>query len=192
MARLPDLIGFAQLHGLKIGAIADLIAYRRRTERFVERVLEQPFESVYGQFRLYIYRNLLDRSEHMVLVKGRVDPDEPTMVRMHIVDPAADMLGHVEGRRDYIPQALRTIAAYEGPGVAVFLRDPSPAWLSERYGGAHDPAVAVLREYGVGAQILLDLGVRKMIVLSSTQARLPALEGYGLKIVDRRPIPHEE
>ena len=193
MARLPDLIAFAQLHGLKIGAISDLIAYRRRTERNVERMLETPFESVYGgRFRLYIYRNTIDQAEHIVLAKGRIDPDKPTLVRVHQVDPAADMLGHVESRRDYVPQALRTIAAYDGAGVALFLRDPSSTWLSERYGGGVDGHAAVLRDVGVGSQILLDLGVREMIMLSSTQARLPALEGYGLKIVDRRPIPHEE
>ncbi len=193
MARLPDLIAFSQLHGLKIGAISDLIAYRRRTERFVERMLETPFESVYGgKFRLYIYRNTIDQAEHIVLAKGKIDPDKPTLVRVHQVDPAADMLGHVESRRDYVPQALRTIADYDGAGVALFLRDPSSTWLTDRYGGGHDSTAAVLRDVGVGSQILLDLGVREMILLSSTQARLPALEGYGLKIVDRRPIPHEE
>jgi 3,4-dihydroxy 2-butanone 4-phosphate synthase/GTP cyclohydrolase II len=195
MARLPDLVSFAQLHGLKIGAIADLIAYRRRTERYVERVLDQPFDSVYGgHFRLYIYRNLIDGSEHMVLVRGKVDPHRPTMVRVHLVDPAADMLGHMESRRDYVPQALRTIAAHDGPGVAVFLRDPTPTWLTDRYGVASEqiPGERALREYGVGAQILLDLGVRDMILLTSTQAKLPGLEGYGLRIVERRPIPHEE
>ena len=193
MARLPDLVGFAQLHGLKIGAISDLIAYRRRTERFVERVLETPFDSVYGgRFRLMVYRNTIDNAEHIVLVNGKVDPDRPTMVRVHQVDPGADMLGHVESRRDYVPQALRTIAAHDGAGVAVFLRDPSPTWLADRYGGVQDHSANVLRNVGVGSQILLDLGVREMILLSSNPAKLPALEGYGLKIVDRRPIPHEE
>jgi 3,4-dihydroxy 2-butanone 4-phosphate synthase/GTP cyclohydrolase II len=192
MARLPDLIAFAQLHGLKIGAISDLIAYRRRTERYVERVLETPFESIYGNFRLLIFRNTIDKSEHMVLVKGKVDPDKPTLVRVHHVDPAADMLGHVEGRRDYVPLALKAIAAHEGAGVALFLRDPSPSWISDRYSGGHDQHAAVLRDVGVGSQILLDLGVREMILLTSTRARLPALEGYGLKIVERRPMHRED
>ena len=193
MARLPDLIAFAQLHGMKIGAISDLIAYRRRTERQVERVLETPFESVYGgPFRIYIYRNVIDRAEHVVLVKGRIDPDKPTMVRVHQIDPVADVLGHVEYRRDYVPQALRTISAYDGAGVALFLRDPSPTFMSDRFSGLNDHVDSVLRTVGTGSQILLDLGVREMILLSSSQARLPALEGYGLKIVERRPIPHEE
>jgi 3,4-dihydroxy 2-butanone 4-phosphate synthase/GTP cyclohydrolase II len=193
MARLPDLIAFSQLHGLKIGAISDLIAYRRRTEHFVERILETPFESAYGgHFRLYIYRNTIDRAEHLALVRGRIDPDKATMVRVHQIDPAADVLGHVEARRDYVPQALRTIADYDGAGVALFLRDPSPTFMSDRFAGGHDHAAAVLRDVGVGSQILLDLGVRQMILLTSNPARLPALEGYGLKVVDRRPIPHEE
>ncbi|MFI4976247.1 MAG: 3,4-dihydroxy-2-butanone-4-phosphate synthase [Caulobacterales bacterium] len=191
MARLPDLVAFAQLHGLKIGTIADLIAYRRRTERQVERVLETPFESVFGgHFRLLVYRNSIDGTEHVALSKGRIDPDKPTLVRMHRVDMAADMLGHVESRRDYVPAAMKIIGAHDGPGVVVFLRDPNPSWLSERYGGiqAADNRNNALRDYGVGAQILLDLGVREMIILSSRAVRPAALDGYGLRIVGWRPV----
>ena len=191
MARLPDLISFAQLHGLKIGTIADLIAYRRRTERQVERVLETPFDSAYGgRFRMVIYRNILDKTEHVVLTKGKIDPDKATLVRMHRVDFAADMLGHAEARRDYVPKALEAIAAYEGAGVAVFIRDSNPAWLSERYGAepGTDHGANVLRDYGVGAQILLDLGVRDMELLSKSTTVLPGSGGYGLRIVGRRPL----
>jgi len=191
MARLPDLVSFAQLHGLKIGTIADLIAYRRRTERQVERVLETPFDSAYGgRFRMVIYRNILDKTEHVVLTKGKIDPDKPTLVRMHRVDFAADMLGHAEARRDYVPKALRAIADYDGAGVAVFIRDSNPAWLSERYGSdsTADHGANVLRDYGVGAQILLDLGVRDMELLSNSKTVLPGSGGYGLRIVGRRPL----
>ncbi|MDP1599625.1 3,4-dihydroxy-2-butanone-4-phosphate synthase [Phenylobacterium sp.] len=191
MARLPDLISFAQLHGLKIGTIADLIAYRRRTERQVERVLETPFDSAYGgRFRMLIYRNILDKTEHVVLTKGKIDPDRPTLVRMHRVDFAADMLGHKESRRDYVPKALQAIADYDGAGVAVFIRDSNPAWLSERYGAepGADHGANVLRDYGVGAQILLDLGVRDMELLSNSATVLPGSGGYGLRIVGRRPL----
>ena len=191
MARLPDLIGFAQLHGLKIGTIADLIAYRRRTERQVERVLETPFESDHGgKFRMVIYRNILDRTEHVVLTKGKIEAERPTLVRMHRVDFAADMLGAAATRRDFVPKALEAIAAYEGAGVAVFIRDSNPAWLSERYGGAPDAdhGANVLRDYGVGAQILLDLGVRDMLLLSNSTTILPGSAGYGLRIVDRKPL----
>ena len=191
MARLPDLVAFAQLHGLKIGTIADLIAYRRRTERQVERVLETPFDSAYGgRFRMVIYRNILDATEHVVLTKGKVDPDKPTLVRMHRVDFAADMLGHTEARRDYVPRALQAIADYDGAGVAVFIRDSNPAWLSERYGAepGTDHGANVLRDYGVGAQILLDLGVRDMTLLSNSATVLPGSGGYGLRIVGRKPL----
>jgi 3,4-dihydroxy 2-butanone 4-phosphate synthase/GTP cyclohydrolase II len=191
MARLPELTAFSQFHGLKIGTIADLIAYRRRTERYVERVLEQPFESIYGQFRLLVFRNEIDRTEHVALVKGRITAERPALVRMHQVDMAADMLGHVEARRDYVPSALQAITDFDGPGVAVFIRDPNPAWLSERLGGGGDHAAKesrALRDYGVGAQILKDLGVRDMILLTSSHAKPAGLEGYGLRIVERRPI----
>ncbi|MEW5688460.1 MAG: 3,4-dihydroxy-2-butanone-4-phosphate synthase [Pseudomonadota bacterium] len=190
MARLPDLVAFAQLHGLKIGTIADLIAYRRRTERQVERVLETPFESAYGgKFRMVIYRNSLDQTEHVVLTKGRIDPDKATLVRMHRVDLATDMLGAVETRRDYVPAALKALAAYDGAGVAVFIRDSNPHWLSERYGQSQaDHSQNVLRDYGIGAQILLDLGVRDMTLLTSSQTLLPGSAGYGLKIVGRMPL----
>ncbi len=191
MARLPDLVAFSQLHGMKIGTIADLIAYRRRTERQVERVLETPFQSVFGgAFRMLIYRNTIDGAEHVALARGRIEADAPTLVRMHRVDMAADMLGSIEARRDYVPEALRRLAAHDGAGVAVFLRDPNPAWLSERYGGIAADANAsnALRDYGVGAQILLDLGVREMLLLSSRPIRPAAVEGYGLKIVGWRSL----
>jgi 3,4-dihydroxy 2-butanone 4-phosphate synthase/GTP cyclohydrolase II len=195
MARLPDLVRFAQRHGLKIGTIADLIAYRRRTERFVERALDEPFESAYGgDFRLVIYRNTLDGGEHAALVKGHIKAGEPTLVRMHTVDFFADMLGHRETRRTFVPAALRHIAEHDGPGVAVFLRDTSPNVLSERIAHGHVEYMGrrALREYGVGAQILLDLGVRDMILMSAMTTTPAALDGYGLKIVGRVPVPTED
>jgi 3,4-dihydroxy 2-butanone 4-phosphate synthase / GTP cyclohydrolase II len=190
MARLPDLVGFAQLHGLKIGTIADLIAYRRRTERQVERVLERPFDSAFGgRFRMIIYRNVIDQTEHVVLTRGKIDPEKPTLVRMHRVDLATDMLGAVEKRRDYVPKALAAIGDFDGPGVAVFIRDSNPHWLSERYGQPEaDHTENVLRDYGIGAQILLDLGVRDMVLLTSSKTVLPGSGGYGLRIVGRQPI----
>jgi len=195
MARLPDLIAFAQLHGLKIGTIADLIAYRRRTERYVERVLETPFKSIYGQFRLLVYRNTIDQTEHVVLVRGRIDAHKPTLVRMHRVDLGADLLGQIEPRRHYVPSMLRAIASHDGPGVAVMLRDPAPTWLSDHFSGRHGDMAHqnAIRDYGVGAQILLDLGVREMIAMTSAaNVRLAAIEGYDLKIVGHRPIPEED
>jgi 3,4-dihydroxy 2-butanone 4-phosphate synthase/GTP cyclohydrolase II len=195
MARLPDLIGFAQLHGLKIGTIADLIAYRRRTERFVERVMDTPFESVHGgPFRLMLYRNTIEGQEHVALVHGRIEPGKPTLVRMHQVDFAADLLGHVQARQSYIPRALKSVTEHEGPGVVVFLRDPTLQGLAARLSGADKPVALdrSLRNYGVGAQILLDLGVRDMIVMSSTRPEPAALEGYGLNIFGWRGMDGED
>lgn len=191
MARLPDLIVFAQTHGLKIGTIADLIAYRRRTERQVERVLETPVESAFGgRFRMVIYRNILDRTEHMVLTRGRIEAERPTLVRMHRLDLAADVIGAGGARSGFVSKALETLAAADGAGVAVFISDSNPSWLSERYGA--DPAVDhganVLRDYGVGAQILIDLGVRDMVLLTNSATVLPGSAGYGLRIVERRPL----
>jgi len=190
MARLPDLVAFAQLHGLKIGAIADLIAYRRRTERQVERVLETPFTSTFGgAFRMVVYRNMIDQTEHVVLTRGRIDADKPTLVRMHRVDMAADMLGADEARRDYVPRALKALAAYDGAAVAVFIRDSNPHWLSERYGQPQaNHSENILRDYGIGAQILIDLGVRDMLLLTSSKTVLPGSAGYGLRIVGRVPL----
>ncbi len=195
MARMPDLVAFAQLHGLKIGTIADLIAYRRRTERFVERVLETPFESVHGgPFKLILYRNTIEGAEHIALVRGDIDPTKPTVVRMHQIDFAADLLGHVEARQDYIPKAMQALTANDGPGVVVFLRDPGLQGLAERLGGADKPTAVdrSLKAYGVGAQILLDLGVKDMIVMSSTRPNPTALEGYGLRIVGWRDMDGED
>ncbi|MFC5374041.1 3,4-dihydroxy-2-butanone-4-phosphate synthase [Brevundimonas faecalis] len=195
MARMPDLVAFAQLHGLKIGTIADLIAYRRRTERFVERVLETPFESIHGgEFKLILYRNTIEGAEHIALVRGDIDPTKPTVVRMHQIDFAADLLGHVEARQDYIPKAMQALAAQDGPGVVVFLRDPGLHGLAERLGGVAKPAAVdrSLKAYGVGAQILLDLGVKDMIVMSSTRPNPTALEGYGLRIVGWRDMDGED
>lgn len=195
MARMPDLIAFAQLHGLKIGTIADLIAYRRRTERFVERILDTPFESVHGgPFHMAVYKDTIEGAEHVALVHGDIDSTKPTVVRMHQIDFAADLLGHVEARQDYIPRALKALSADKQPGVAVFLRDPGLHRLSERLVGGDKPAAMdrALKAYGVGAQILLDLGVRDMIIMSSTRPNPTALEGYGLRIVGWRDMDGED
>ncbi|WP_312812973.1 3,4-dihydroxy-2-butanone-4-phosphate synthase [Brevundimonas sp. BH3] len=195
MARMPELISFAQLHGMKIGTIADLIAYRRRTERFVERALDTPFESIYGgTFRMVVYRDTIEGNEHVAMVKGDITPDQTTLVRMHQIDFAADLLGHIEARQDYIPRALQALSKHDGPAIAVFLRDPGLHRLSERLVGGDKPAAVdrALKNYGVGAQILLDLGVRDMKLMSSTRPNPTALEGYSLRIVGWCDMDGEE
>ncbi|MBJ7376246.1 3,4-dihydroxy-2-butanone-4-phosphate synthase [Sphingobium sp.] len=191
MARLPELLVFAREHGLKVGTIADLIAYRRRFEKLIERVASAPFHSFYGgDLTIHVYRNLVDGGEHVALVKGDIRPDRDTLVRVHQVDMATDMLGWSQAHPDYVPQALKTIAAHEGQAVAVFVRDPSPDSISKRIEGGrktyHDAHAT--RDYGIGAQILLDLGVRQMTLLTSSKAKLAALEGFGLTVGDRIPL----
>ncbi|MBA2933922.1 3,4-dihydroxy-2-butanone-4-phosphate synthase [Sphingomonas sp. CGMCC 1.13654] len=191
MARLPELLQFAAEHGLKVGTIADLIAYRRRSEKLVSRVESAPFSSFYGgDLTVHIYRNEVDGGEHVALVKGEIDPSKDTLVRVHQVDLTADLLGWSTAHRDYVPRALAAIAAHPGQAVAVFVRDPSPDSISKRIAGGrktyHDTNAT--RDYGIGAQILLDLGVRNMVLLTSSTAKLAALEGFGLTVVERVPM----
>ena len=193
MARMPDLVQFAQLHGLKIGTIADLIAYRRRTERFVERVLERPFDSEWGgAFKLYVYRNKIDGAEHLALVKRVPQANVATLVRMHQLDVGSDVLAGLGGifRGGYIEKAMKALAEHDGPGVLVLLRDGDPKVLSTRFSADDTTPLGGrgLRDYGVGAQILLDLGVRDMIALSGTRPKPAALEGYGLSIIDWKTL----
>jgi len=126
----------------------------------------------------------------VVLTTGKIDADKPTLVRMHRVDMATDMLGAIETRREYVPKALKALAAYDGAGVAVFIRDSNPHWLSERYGKPDlSQSANILRDYGIGAQILLDLGVRDMVLMTNMHRAIAGLDGYGLRIVEQRPLP---
>ncbi len=194
MARLPDLVSFAQLHSLKIGTIADLIAYRRANDHLVERRYETPFETRYGQFKLVLFANRLDGQEHVAMVRGEPNPKKPTLVRMHRVDFAGDILGEKGSRAGMIDRALAEIAAEPDGGVLVLLRNLDPLSLSKRFGlQSHDapPEDMALREYGVGAQILRELGVRQMVLLSNARQRPVGLEGYGLSIAGWRAFKAE-
>jgi 3,4-dihydroxy 2-butanone 4-phosphate synthase/GTP cyclohydrolase II len=195
MARLPDLVGFAQLHGLKIGTIADLIAYRRANDRIVERQYEAPFESDFGDgLRMVIYRNVLDGVEHVALVKGRIERERPTLVRMHRFDFAADVMGEAGGRSGLIGRAIAAIAGEPEGGVVVLLRDPDPKALGKRFGAVESdiaPDERMLREYGVGAHILRDLGVQRMLLMSDHPQKIIGLDGYGLSVNGWRPFVKE-
>ncbi|MBI1360516.1 MAG: 3,4-dihydroxy-2-butanone-4-phosphate synthase [Alphaproteobacteria bacterium] len=198
MARLPELVSFAQLHGMKIGTIADLIAWRRRHDRFLERRIESDFESAWGgKFRVVVFRNTLDGAEHVALVKGRVSSETPTLVRVHRVDFLADFLGEAGKRQGLVRRAMEQLAKSEEPGVAVFVRMGMGEEIARTLGAleaapkADDPPHP-LREYGVGAQILKDLGVRRMILMSNTKPnQLPGLDGYGLTVEGWRHIDGE-
>ncbi len=188
MARLPDLVGFAQHHNLKLGTIADLIAHRRRHERLVKRVHEGVIDHVEGgEWRMLVYANTVEYAEHLVLIKGDLKDGKPPLVRVHAVDLLGDMLGGPHPTA--LHGAMRMIAA-EGRGVVVLIREAIKNSLSERVArmaGSPRP-VQSLRDYGVGAQILVDLGVRDMVLLSNTHRTVIGLEAYGLNIVDQRSI----
>tara|TARA_R110002074_G_scaffold106686_5_gene230615 strand:- start:3204 stop:4358 length:1155 start_codon:yes stop_codon:yes gene_type:complete len=192
MARLPDLVQFAQLHGLKIGTIADLIAYRRRYDHFIHRAIETELESNYGgEFKMMVYLNTVEYAEHIALVKGDISTPEPVLVRMHATNVFDDLLGAHGTRADMLKESMRIISE-EGRGVVVVIRDTQATIVSDlllRKGEAGDQGMPRrLREYGVGAQILLDLGVHEMILLSDTDRSIVGLEGYGLSVAGQRPI----
>tara|TARA_A100000164_G_scaffold248409_1_gene221083 strand:- start:198 stop:1340 length:1143 start_codon:yes stop_codon:yes gene_type:complete len=194
MARLPDLMGFAEQHNLKIATIADLISYRRRTESIVERSLESVLNSRYGgSWRLIVYLNKVTYAEHIALIKGDITEDAPILVRMHSLNVMEDVLGDQSGSRGGGElQSAMTSIADEGRGVVVVMREPTSTALSEKIrskiksatleGGTENE----LRDYGVGAQILLDLGIKEMILLTNSEQTVIGLEGYGLSILKRQ------
>ena len=202
MARLPDLVKFAQLHNLKVATIADLIAHRRRTETIVERSVETMLDSKYGgRWRMIVYTNKVTYAEHIALVMGDITTAEPILVRMHALNVMEDVLGDQSGSRGggEVQTAMHLIAR-EGRGVVVMIREPTPTALSERIRQMLKAEAEgrgtenELRDYGIGAQILLDLGIRNMVLLTNSQRTVVGLEGYGLTIVARRstrPIPDE-
>jgi 3,4-dihydroxy 2-butanone 4-phosphate synthase/GTP cyclohydrolase II len=188
MARLPDLISFAQLHNLKLGTIADLIAYRRVTERLVKRVAEGDFNhTAGGDWRAIVYANTVEYQEHLALVKGDVSGPEPVLVRMHAVDLLDDMTGGAHWIAMH--NAMRVIDR-AGRGVVVLIREHRPSALAERVSqlSQNQGPQRELRDYGIGAQILLDLGVTNMILMSNRPRTIVGLDGYGLNVIEQRPI----
>lgn len=196
MARLPELVSFAQLHGLKIGTIADLIAWRRKNDRYLERRVEAPLDSEYGDgFKTVVFRNSLDNSEHIAVVHGTISADETALVRVHRTDILSDILGQKGPRADLVERAMKIIAGAKEPGVVVFVNTMRPNSIASRLGlktSEGEDAQMPLREYGVGAQILRELGVRKMVFLSDTKpTRVAGLEGYGMQIEGWRTLTED-
>jgi 3,4-dihydroxy 2-butanone 4-phosphate synthase/GTP cyclohydrolase II len=203
MARVPDLMRFRQQHGLKFCTIQDLIAYRRKQEKLVQRIESVQMPTEYGVFDLYLYRNVMDEHLHLALVKGRIDPETPVLVRVHSECLTGDVFG---SRRcdcgSQLHQAMCQIEA-EGAGVLVYLRQEGrgiglaakihayklqeqgldTVEANERLGFAPD-----LRDYGLGAQILLDVGVRRFRFLTNNPRKVVGLEGYGLEMTEQVPI----
>ena len=189
MARMPDLVAFAQRHGLKIATIADLIAYRLRHDRIAKPVAESKFESRdAGTFRIVVYRNEGEVGEHLALIKGDLSGPEPVLVRVQAFNIFDDIYSVQKALE--LHSAMAQINA-AGRGAIVLIRSANPNVLSARvrsnFSDRESPYLE-LRDYGTGAQILLDIGVREMILLSNTKRTMIAIEGYGLKIVEQRPI----
>lgn len=186
MARLPDLIEFAKQHNMNIATIADLIAYRRKNEKLVERIAEGEFKSEFGDFKMLVYRNKIEYAEHIVLVHGDVSKSKP-LVRMHTYNILEDSLGDLSrGRNGQLQKSLQLIAQ-EQAGAIVIIRSPNRSAVSEQVSPSN-AGQGEIREYGIGAQILQDIGISDMVLLTNSPKSVVALEGYGLKIVDRREI----
>ena len=202
MARLPDLMVFAQEHGLKIATIADLIAYRRRTEKLIELVATSKIESRFGgAFDVRVYANKVSYAEHLAIICGDVTGEEPVYVRMHQHNLLADSLGdettsvffrgESRSRAGELESAMKFIAE-KGRGVVVVIREPTLTTLSrfirERQGQPMSTPMADLRQYGIGAQILQDLGIRNMILLTNSEHKVVGLEGYGIHLKGQQPF----
>ena len=191
MARLDDLMDFARAHGLKIGTIRDLIAYRLKKDHLVEPVAASPFAASSGaRWQAQVFRDKASGEEQLALVHGSIDPERPVLVRMHSLDLFADVLGEAGPRSGVLQSAMRMIEN-EGAGVVVALHAAAPGSLSRsldlRAGKLVEAGDAV-RGYGTGAQILAALGIHDMILITNTHHSPIALSGYGLAIVEERAI----
>jgi len=187
MARLPDLIGFAQKHGIKIGTIADLIAYRRRHDNLVRETAKRSVSSSHGgDWDMRIFTDQTHGTEHIVLTMGDLSTDAPVLVRMHAMNPLGDVLGIGEGGSGDLSGAMKVVAT-EGRGAVVLLRDTEVKLTLD---DAASPQT--LRQYGLGAQILAALGLHELtLITNSPTPRVVGLEAYGLNIAGTRPIPKE-
>ncbi len=203
MARVPDLEAFAHRHGLKMVLVADLIRYRMRHERLVRRVAQPSLPTRFGEFRLIAYRSRLERKTHLALVLGEIDPEQPVLMRVHSECLTGDVFGSLRCDCGQQLERAMEIIAQDGRGIIVYLRQEGrgiglinklrayelqdagadTVVANERLGFRADQ-----RDYGIGAQILSDLGARKLRVLSNNPVKFVALKGYGLEIVERVPL----
>ena len=192
MARFTDLLSFSKRHKLKLATISDLIAYRRKHEKIIKKMFEAKINSTYGgEFKMMIYINQAEYAEHIALVKGTINKSEPTLVRVHSLNVLEDVLGSKSSAKGGELEKSMRIIEKKGTGVVILIREPRPTSLLDqmkmkslkRY-----KSPSVLRDYGVGAQILVDLGVQEMILLSNVKRNIVGLDAYGLKIVGRKSL----
>jgi len=211
MARLPELLTFAELHDLCVVSVADIISYRRRTERLIDHVVSVDLPTRYGDFRCHLYRSKEDQSEHVVMTQGELDPgnasgiQEPVLVRVHSECLTGDVLGSLRcDCGDQLSAALAQVAA-EKKGAVLYMRaqEGRGIGLANKLKAYHlqqtqgldtveaNEALGLpidVRDYGVGAQILRDLGIRKLKLLTNNPAKYHAMRGYGLQIAERVPL----
>jgi 3,4-dihydroxy 2-butanone 4-phosphate synthase/GTP cyclohydrolase II len=190
MARLPDLIKFAKLHKLKIATIADLIEYRRKKDKLIEMVSSQKFISnIAGEMELRIYRSKIDGIEHLALIKGDIDPNSPTLVRMHHLNIIADCLEDQENPRSGSLQKSLKIINKNSNGVVVIIRQPHEKISDLLFKNSQqNNSQKTLRNYGTGAQILVDLGIKKLTLLSNSKKSIIGLDAFGIKICGYKKI----
>jgi 3,4-dihydroxy 2-butanone 4-phosphate synthase/GTP cyclohydrolase II len=187
MARLPDLIKFAKQHKIKIATIADLIEYRRKNEKLVEVTHKQKFISTNGgQFDLVAYKSKVDEIEHIALIKGEIDAKKPVLVRMHHLNIFSDCLNDAQNNKSKLLEKSMKKIAKNGSGVVIIIRQPKESVQDLLDLGGKK--TQTLRNYGIGAQILSDIGVKEMTLLTSSKKSVIGLEGYGLKICGYRKI----
>lgn len=196
MARMGDLVPFAKQHGLKIGAIEDLIAYRLKNDRIIRHVAKTRIDTrIGGDFDLHVYETTVEPAEHLAIVKGKISSREPVLVRVQALNVFNDVLGVGEENETIISQSLRAIEA-EGRGVLVLIRDLRPKALSEwvaRKQEGHEGKESIKDrrqvEIGIGSQILVDLGVKDMELLTTSPAHVyVGLEAFGLRVTGTRKI----
>ena len=186
MARLPDLVAFAQMHNMKIGTISDLIAYRRRNDNLVKERAAQQVQSAFGgEWTMRVFADETHGAEHIALTKGDLDRDAPILVRMHALNPLEDVLG-IGNASGELENAMRVIGE-EGRGVVVLLRDTTMKLVT-----GDEVSPQTLRQYGLGAQILAALGLSELVLLTNSPTpKVVGLDAYGLSISGTRPIPTE-
>jgi 3,4-dihydroxy 2-butanone 4-phosphate synthase/GTP cyclohydrolase II len=204
MARRDDLVEFASAHGLKIVTVADIIEYRLRNETMVEAIAEARLPTVCGEFKARVYRNRVDQSEHLVLLMGEISPERPVLVRAHREYLPGDVFGYTKRNTRGLLRAAMEQIAIAGAGVILYLKREADTIAGDINNGSRRAAANMnrpstrlatpemdFRDYGIGAQILRDVGVRQMILLTDRPPRLANLPGYGLEIVDHAPLSHE-